>query len=62
MDDYYKNELAKVNTNGEYAAKLHIINTLTLDRKMNYIDLNHESAQALADFLAERFGVYASHK
>ena len=63
--EYYQRELAKVKTEGMFAPNMRILNQNKSDYdnpQPKCLSLNHESAQAMADFLAERFGVYASHK
>lgn len=56
MDDYFKNQLKHVKTDGEYSAQIIVMSE---DYKTNYLSLNQESAQELADFLLERFNVSA---
>ncbi len=60
MKDYYKRELSLINTTGEYAPNVCIRNQNETDKEQpRHFDLNAESAQALADFLKERFNVIA---
>lgn len=53
---YYKNELKRIKTDGEYQAQIVVSHE---GIKTKFLSLNQESAQALADFLLERFNVSA---
>lgn len=53
---YYKNELKRIKTDDEYQAQIILMHE---DIKTKHISLNQDSAQILANFLLERFGVSA---
>ena len=61
---YYKRELNKTNTTGEHPAKLRITDQTDQPSliPMRHINLNAESAQALADWLWERFDAQGGPK
>ena len=52
MDNYYKDQLSKINTDEKYPATIKVSSTKT-DTK--WMGLNPESARALVDWLTEKF-------
>ena len=56
MENYYKYQLSKVKTDGEYPATVKISSINSDDNgKTNWMDLNKESAQVLVDWLTEKY-------
>ena len=53
--NYYKDQLARINTKSEFSAGIKLFDPLNTENHTKTLALNPESAQALIDWLTENF-------